>query len=151
MTEAIIIALIANTAMVIATLIKQGSIAKDAKEARDQTANTHSTNLRDDVDRVIAGVSALTVSVEDLRCAQEQQAAETRRITSKLEFQHRDDEFLGETIDRTRIEQERALAMAVQDRRDQFDMFRREIPDIIRAEIGNHVSDCPLRNPKGTQ
>jgi hypothetical protein len=35
-----------------------------AQEARDQVANTHSTNLRDDLDRVIAGLDRVLAGQE---------------------------------------------------------------------------------------
>ncbi|AVO22508.1 hypothetical protein PBI_PAEDORE_25 [Streptomyces phage Paedore] len=34
-------------------------VRENAQEARDQVANTHSTNLRDDLDRVIDGLEAV--------------------------------------------------------------------------------------------
>lgn len=41
------------------------SAAKDAKVAKEEVKNTHSTNLRHDIDRLIGGVEVLTKSVDE--------------------------------------------------------------------------------------
>ncbi|MEU9126573.1 DUF2746 domain-containing protein [Kitasatospora sp. NPDC048540] len=51
---------VAAVGVVVELLRRQGraisEVRDHAQEARDQVANTHSTNLRDDLDRVIAGL-----------------------------------------------------------------------------------------------
>jgi hypothetical protein len=51
MSEAVIIALItAVTGLLTTLLVKISKVGKDAAVARDQTANSHDINLRDDMD-----------------------------------------------------------------------------------------------------
>lgn len=45
------------------------SAAKDAKVAKEEVKNTHSTNLRHDLDRVIGGIEMLSKSFEDQAAA----------------------------------------------------------------------------------
>lgn len=148
MTEAIIIALIANLALLIKSLIDQHGIkrqtqqiGKDAKESRDQTANSHSTNLRDDLDTVLGVVRGVESGLE-------KQGAKLARIEGRLQMQHEDDEMLQLKLDRSREYHDDTLAMAVEDRREQFAELRRDIPAMIRHELNNHVYECPLRNEK---
>lgn len=142
MTEAIVIAIITQTALIIVSLIqnrntskKTESIAADAKVARDQTANTHNTNLRDDVDVVIGSVQNISKDIRDVKLGLELQGAEIIRIGQRLEAQHRDDEFLEETIDRARIASDRALRQAIEDRKKALQDLRDEIPILVNEHI----------------
>lgn len=142
MTEAIVIAIITQTALIIVSLIqnrntskKTASIAADAKVARDQTANTHNTNLRDDVDVVIGSVQNISKDIRDVKLGLELQGADIVRIGQRLEAQHRDDEFLEETIDRARIAQERALRQAIEDRTKALQDLRDELPILVNQHI----------------
>lgn len=46
---------------------KLGAVAADAREARDQTANTHTTNLREDLDEKFAEVLTAVSEVKDVQ------------------------------------------------------------------------------------
>lgn len=148
MTEAIIVALIANLALIIKSMIDQRAIAKDAKIARDQTANSHETNLRDDLDGVAGRLSDISKDLQKLQTGLESQGASIDRIKEKLELQHEDDEFLKERLERAREYHDNALLMAVQDRHTELALLRRDIPEIIDAKLAEHVHDCPLRSGK---
>lgn len=130
MDPQIIVALIAQTGAILGILIstrrKLSSIGDDAREARDQTANSHGTNLRDDLDRIEAKV--------------DRTAADVRAL-------HDDDAELGDTVSRGQVRASRALNRAIDDRNEQLDRMREEIPVIVRRQLTQHVADCPLRNP----
>ncbi|MFE7124025.1 DUF2746 domain-containing protein [Streptomyces sp. GMY02] len=87
----------AGFGVLVELLRRQGStiaeVAEHAQEAREQVVNTHSTNLRDDLDRVLA----------DLGRVLEGQAEHSRSITAL----------------RTELAHERAERLAVAERLDE--------------------------------
>lgn len=147
--DAIIVALITQTFGLIGLLINQFSsnkkqkqmaetqqvIAEHAKEARDQTANSHKTNFRDDLDSVALGVVNLTHAVEGIKQDQSQLVVDVDRLGKMIEAQHKDDEFLEHTIDRLRVNSERALARAVEDRKSEFIELHENLPHLIQQVI----------------
>ena len=85
MTEPITLQIITVLGGVIVALIgnrKLNRIGGDAREARDQTANSHGTNLRDDLDRIEGKV--------------DRTAADVRAL-------HDDDAELGDTMSRGQV------------------------------------------------
>lgn len=134
MTEPIILALIAQAGLIGTALIAQSRklnrIGSDAREARDQTANSHGTNLRDDVDNVDGKVVALSGQMHGL-------ARTLHRIEAWMKDLTEADSQLEDTMDRRKLAAQRDLGK-----------LREEIPEIIRAELGQHIADCPLRNPQ---
>ena len=133
MPDDVVIQLITTGGLIVVAIVgnkKLNRIGGDAKEARDQTANTHDTNLRDDLDEKFAGLAR---KVDHLG----------REITSL----HDDDAVIDSTLSRQRIRASKALADAVRERDEMLDRLREEVPSIARREIAQHVRDCPLRNP----
>ena len=127
----IVVALIVQAGVLGSALLSQNrklrTIGEDAREARDQTANSHGTNLRDDLDRIEGKV--------------DRTAADVRAL-------HDDDAELGDTMSRGQVRASRALNRAIDDRNEQLDRMREEIPLIVRRQITQHVADCPLRAPQ---
>lgn len=127
MSEAIVIALITQAAGVVVVLLQQNRklerIGSDAREARDQTANNHGTNLREDLDRIESKVDRFGADVRAL---------------------HDEDEELGHTVSRGQVRAQRALARAIDDRNEQLDRLREEIPVMIRRHVNQHIAHCPL-------
>lgn len=134
MDPQIIVALIAQTGAILAILIstrrKLSSVGDDAREARDQTANSHGTNLRDDVDNVDGKVVALSGQMHGL-------ARTLHRIEGWVRDLTDADAQLEDTIDRRKIAAQRELMK-----------LRDDIPEIIRTELGQHAAECPLRGPQ---
>lgn len=133
MSDGIAIALITTLGAVLLEVVRQGRklnrIGSDAREARDQTANTHSTNLRDDLDGVGGKVNTLSGQVHGL-------TRTLHRIEGWMKDLTDADTQLEDTMDRRKLAAQRDLGK-----------LREEIPDIIRTELGQHVRDCPLRGP----
>lgn len=142
MTEGIIIGLITVVGGIIVAFInklnvtdkKVDTIVQDAREAREQTANTHTTNLRDDLDRAINGIDTLKSMVEDLATTQKLQGNEVRRITKRLDAVQEEDLFIEDTLERTNVRHARAIAAVSSDNQHEIQKLRREILDIIRNE-----------------
>lgn len=116
----VVVQLVTTGGLIVIALIgrkKLDAIAGDAKEARDQTANTHKSNLRDDIDGLRDDVTGLkdTLGVVhgDLRGLQ-------KDVTGLR------------SADGTIRKQ---LALAVQDREHALEQLRAEIPGRIAREI----------------
>ena len=130
MTEPVTLQIITTVGLVVVAWLgnrKLNRIGGDAREARDQTANSHGTNLRDDMDRHEEKLDAMRLEIRGL---------------------HDDDGELGDTVSRQGVRSARALARAIDDRNEQLDRLREEIPIIVRRQITQHVADCPLRAPQ---
>lgn len=107
MSEIITVQLIASVGALLVAVVgliggnrKLRSIGADAAEARNQTANTHDTNLRDDIDamrREVAGVKSDVSEVHD----------ELRGVRRDINGLRQDD---GEIRRQMRIDAERAKA-----------------------------------------
>ena len=110
--------------------LKRGvdTIASDAKEARDQTANTHDTNLRDDLDEVKGIVIGMARRFDRME----------RWMTDLVAA----DEDTSRTMDRRREAVDRALTEEREQRAAEMATLRQE----IRAAVAQHVTDCPLRH-----
>jgi len=104
------------------------TIASDAKEARDQTANTHDTNLRDDLDEVKGIVIGMARRFDRME----------RWMTDLVAA----DEDTSRTMDRRREAVDRALTEEREQRAAEMATLRQE----IRAAVAQHVTDCPLRH-----
>ncbi|MGW3336216.1 DUF2746 domain-containing protein [Streptomyces sp. NPDC001009] len=67
-------------------------VREHTQEARDQVANTHTTNLRDDLDRVISGLDRVLVGqarhsrdIRDLRADLSHERAERLAVAERLD------------------------------------------------------------------
>lgn len=141
MTEAVWVQIITTLGLVVIAVIgnrKLNRIGGDAREAREQTANTHETNLRDDVDAIAELVRG--------------QSRHLERIDRHLEDLHTEDESIEQTLGtragrlaRALADQQAALADAIH--RHEGDMAR--IPGIVAAAVHlaerQHINACPLR------
>ncbi|MGZ2360722.1 DUF2746 domain-containing protein [Streptomyces sp. 372A] len=76
---------------------RQGSaiaeVREHAQEARDQVSNTHSTNLRDDLDRVISGLDRVLAGqadhsrdIRDLRADLSHERVERLAVSERLDI-----------------------------------------------------------------
>lgn len=135
MSEAIAVQLITTAGLIVVALLgnrKLNRIGSDAKEAREQTANSHQDaefpNLREE----------LTAVHNDVREVAEIVRGHDRhfeRIDRNLDDLHRDDSQIEDSISRERLAATRALAAAVQDR----DLHISE----LRSELTRHIRSCP--------
>lgn len=70
MTENVLVQVVTTLGVVVVAVVQALShrrlkaIGADAKEARDQTANTHSSNLREDMDKIAADAKKAAVAAE---------------------------------------------------------------------------------------
>lgn len=146
MTEAVIVQSITTLGIVLVAIIgawlplrsKLNTIGQDAKEAREQVKNSHTTNLREEGDERHAEITeALTELTRDVRGLRDDHEA-TRRdigvVHGAIRGVRRDVQGLREADEQGRQE----LQNAVSERHREINRLRSEIPNIIRREITNN-------------
>lgn len=109
MDTQITVQIIATVGLVVVAWIgnrKLNRIGADAKEARNQTANTHETNLRDDLDDLHAGVREVTRQVREVYEDLQSVHGDVRGIRRDINGLRADD---GEIRLQLRLERERAM------------------------------------------
>lgn len=117
--------------MALTTWLATRGTRRDVREIKEQTNNSHATNLREDIDQAKAeareakeGVHRVERHVVDL----------TKSIRAN---EH--------SLDRRSDLADRALSDAVEDRHREIAELRETIPDLIGDALDQHVIDCPLR------
>jgi chromosome segregation ATPase len=124
-------------------------VAADAKEARDQVANTHDTNMRDDLDGVGVGLAEIRHAVGRLADAQQAVREDIGGLHSEVRDQRLD--IAGIRTDARRDRRALAavrtdLASAVTERDQAIAQLREQMPGLIAS----HVTACPLRHDDTT-
>lgn len=154
MSDAVIIQLITTGGLIVVAVLgnrKLNRIGADAREARDQTANEHADaeypNLRDELTETRDVAARAAAEAKAAKGATHGLTRQVARLASWLEDLSTGSESTDDAIDRAKTAAARALARAVEERDEKLDELRQEIPKVIRAELEQHVADCPLRNP----
>lgn len=114
-----------------ATRDKLASVAQDTADVKEQVKNTHSTNLRHDIDALKAG---LDVQVEASHRVE-------RYVTDFAESLR----AIEHSLDRRYRIQAKDLEHAIEDRQRAIQALTDEIPGQIRDALKDHVAACPLR------
>lgn len=152
-TVGIIAVAIINKRDSAATRREVRAVRADTTAVREQTENSHAfaefPNLREQQDAQLALSRA---THDEVLAVKEAQRGIERRM-DRLERQARDlresDEATDDTLDQQRLASARALARAVQERREQMaeleTRFERRVPELIAAALDGHVRACPLR------
>ena len=126
MTEALWVAIIVQTGGVVAAVLAGGKklnrIDSNAKETRDQTANTHKTNLRDDLDDIRGEVRGI--------------ARQVARFTTWMSDLTAADEAIERSVDRQALANAREIARAHDEQEARMENMRR---DLI-ARIDQHCN-----------
>ncbi|QGJ90179.1 membrane protein [Mycobacterium phage SheaKeira] len=94
------IALCGMGGIVLPVWLTQRTHGKKLGDIKEQVANSHSTNLRDDIDRVIAAVAAVTETVGDVKFQLRDVKQDIGGLREELRFE-RQERING---DRIRIE-----------------------------------------------
>ncbi|MEV3858486.1 DUF2746 domain-containing protein [Streptomyces sp. NPDC050095] len=94
--------LVALVGVLVELVRRQGTalneVREHAQEARDQVSNTHSTNLRDDLDRVISGLDrVLTGQAEHSRDIRELRTELSHERIERLAVSERLDTHISTT------------------------------------------------------
>lgn len=109
-------------------------IGRDAAEARSQTANTHDTNLRHDIDNIAAKVDTLADTVETAAAAAETAAAAAERAgraADRVEAYVRDVDTSVRSVQHSLDRQVGILNRRVQE-------VEETIPATVRAALAEH-------------
>lgn len=125
-------------------------VAADARTAAEQTANTHTTNLRDDLDEKVARIERGLGTLAD---AQEATREDIGGLHSEVRDTRKDITGLRDDArtDRRAVTQVRAdLNGFVRGRERAVDDLRDQIPQLVAEALTQHVHDCPLR-PEGKE
>ena len=137
LTEPVMVQMITTLGLVITAILggrKLNKVGRDAKEARDQTANTHETNLRDDLDSqhasVIEGLKEVILDIRGLRDDHQATRKDIGILHGAIRGVVRDITGLRETDSQARSE----LAAAVAERNEELNRVRLDIPSLIRQE-----------------
>ena len=117
-----------------ATRDKLATVAQDTADVKEQVKNTHSTNLRHDLDALRSDVQTQGEAVHRVERYLEDMAERTRAIEHSLDRRYRI--------------QAKDLEHAIEDRQRAIQTLTDEIPGQIRDALKEHVAACPLRNPK---
>lgn len=108
------------------------TIREHTSRSLDQLENTHTTNLRNDLDKltgiVTDGMAAIRTDVGGLH-------SETRDLRNDVAGIRAD----GRHDRRKLAEQEKAL-----------DVHLSEVPALVEQVLASHVGDCPLRQAHGS-
>ncbi|PFG16269.1 uncharacterized protein DUF2746 [Propionicimonas paludicola] len=115
------------------TWLTQRRTRQDVTAIKEQVANTHTTNLREDLDRLS---TALTEGLTKLGA---DHLAAVESIREDIGGLHSETRDLRKDIAGVRTD-------ARQDRRA-VAALREEQADAMKRAVEQHVSDCPLRNP----
>lgn len=134
MTENITIQIITTLGLVVVAWLgnrKLNRIGSDAKEAREQTANSHQNaefpNLREELTAVHADVREVAEIVRG-------HDRHLERLDRHLEDLHTEDTHIEDTIDRKTAANARALAAAVDERNTLYSQ--------LRQELNIHITQC---------
>ncbi|MFF7254784.1 DUF2746 domain-containing protein [Streptomyces microflavus] len=97
--------LVALVGVLVELVRRQGTalneVREHAQEARDQVSNTHTTNLRDDLDRVISGLDrVLTGQAEHSRDIRELRIELTHERAERLAVSERLDSHISGPVPR---------------------------------------------------
>lgn len=114
-----------------ATRDKLAAVARDTADVKEQVQNTHSTNLRHDLDALRFDVQTQGEAVHRVERHLEDMAESTRAIEHSLDRRYRI--------------QAKDLEHAIEDRNRAIAALTDEIPGQIRDALREHVADCPLR------
>lgn len=117
-----------------ATRDKLAAVAQDTADVKDQVKNTHSTNLRHDLDALRSDVQTQGEAVHRVERHLEDMAESTRAIEHSLDRRYRI--------------QAKDLEHAIEDGERAIQTLTDEIPGQIRDALKEHVAACPLRTPK---
>ena len=117
-----------------ATRDKLATVAQDTADVKEQVKNTHSTNLRHDLDALRSDVQTQGEAVHRVERYLEDMAESTRAIEHSLDRRYRI--------------QAKDLEHAVEDGQRAIQTLTDEIPSRIHDALKEHVAACPLRNPK---
>lgn len=122
------------------------SVAADARTAAEQTANTHDTNLRDDLDQKVARIERGLGSLADSQQATRDDVgglhSEVRALRGDVNGVRAD-----ARQDRVSVAQVREdLNGFTRGREGAIDDLRDSIPSLVADALTQHVHDCPLRN-----
>lgn len=117
-----------------ATRDKLAAVAQDTADVKEQVQNTHSTNLRHDLDALRSDVQTQGEAVHRVERYIEDMAESTRAIEHSLDRRYRI--------------QTKDLEHAIEDGERAIQTLTDEIPGQIRDALKEHVAACPLRNPK---
>jgi len=163
MSEPIVIALITQAAAVMIVLLQQNRklnrIGGDAREAREQTANNHANapypNMRDELTATRDELTATRDEVTAVRGLLHGISRQVSRLETWLRDVSADGAAIEDTLDRKSLAATRALAAAVAERDERIaELLRKDVPELIRRQLSQHVADCPLRSsplpPGGT-
>ena len=115
-----------------ATRDKLASVAQDTADVKEQVKNTHSTNLRNDLDALRSDVQTQAEAIHRVERHVEDVAESVRAIEHSLDRRYRI--------------QAKDLEHAVEDSQRAVQTLTDEIPGQIRDALKGHVADCPLRN-----
>jgi len=156
-SDPVIIQLVSTAGLIVVAILgnrKLNRIGADAKASREQTENEHAEaefpNLRDEL---TATRDVAKQALDESRAAKGATHGLTRqvaRLISWLEDLTTGSASTDDAIERAKAAGARALARAVEERDEKIAELRQEIPRVIRAELEQHVADCPLRNPPPT-
>lgn len=125
MSEAVWVAIIVQTGGIIAAAFVGGKklnrIGGDAKEAREQTANTHTTNLRDDIDDVKGAVKGIERTVT--------------RLSDWATDLTNADLAIERTLDRKTLANEREIARVRDENAAHAEKLRRDLLEAIDQKV----------------
>ena len=116
-----------------ATRDKLAAVAQDTADVKEQVQNTHSTNLRHDLDALRSDVQTQGEAVHRVERYLEDMAESTRAIEHSLDRRYRI--------------QAKDLEHAIEDRNRAIAALTDEIPGQIRDALKEHVAACPPRTP----
>lgn len=115
---------------------------RDMGTIKEQVKNTHTRNLREDVD---AAVTSANTAADAATLASES-AHRTERYVEDLSRSIR---AIEHSLDRTTKRQEAAIDDLREDLGRHIDevpeMLSQQVPPMITEAIGEHLQDCPLR------
>lgn len=117
----------------VVTWLTQRRTRADVTAIKEQVANTHTTNLREDLDQLSTALTeGLTKLGADHLAAVESIREDIGGLHSETRDLRRDVAGI-----RTDARQDRRAVAAL----------REEQAEVIKRAVEQHVSDCPLRNP----
>ena len=84
-TALIVTAITALAGLIVELIRRHSAVAKDVAITREQVQNSHSTNLRDDLDDLHSTVKLVLSSTEALRAELAQERRERMAVASRLD------------------------------------------------------------------
>lgn len=135
---AIVVVVLALVAQ-IPVLVQQHRTKRDVQEVKDQVKNTHTTNLRVDLDSV---ASTAADAAADAKLAAESAHRVERHV-----------EDLAKSLRAAEHSADRRYEMhvaAIEEVRSDLDKHLDAIPELTAAAVDGHVEACPLRRAHGS-